>query len=311
MEVSVPADYAASAAHVVSADLAHRFVAFLDAKPKTVDTYSKAIKQLFFYFQERGITAPTRADILSYRTYLTERGCKPTTVQNYITAAKLFFQWLNDERLYPNIAAHVKGAKLDRDYKHEYLSADQVKLILNSMDRSTVRGRRDYAIFCLMVTGGLRTIEVSRANIGDLAVVRGATILYIQGKGREEKSEFVKVAAPVEAAIRASLKDRRRAEKEEPLFCSASNNSAGERLTTRSISGIIKSALVNSGFNSDKLTAHSLRHTAVTLALLAGRNLDEVQQFARHADISSTQIYNHSLDKDKNGCVAAITGTLF
>jgi integrase/recombinase XerC len=162
-----------------------------------------------------------------------------------------------------------------------------------------------------MVTGGLRTIEVSRANIGDLTVVRGSTVLYIQGKGRDEKSEFIKVAAPVEAAIRASLKDRQKADKDSPFFCSSSNNSNGERLTTRSISGIIKKTLINAGFNSDKLTAHSLRHTAVTLALLAGRNLDEVQQFARHADISSTQIYNHSLDKDKNGCAAAIAETLF
>ena len=93
----------------------------------------------------------------------------------------------------------------------------------------------------------------------------------------------------------------------EPLFTSLSNHNRGERLTTRSISGIVKSRLKKAGYNSSRLTAHSLRHTAVTLSLLAGKNLAEVQQFARHINISTTMIYNHALDKSKNGCSEAIT----
>ena len=82
-------------------------------------------------------------------------------------------------------------------------------------------------------------------------------------------------------------------------------------MTTRAISGIAKAHMVEAGYNSDKLTAHSLRHTAVTLSLLAGKPLEEVQQFARHANMATTMIYNHALDKAKNGCSEAIAKAIF
>ena len=77
------------------------------------------------------------------------------------------------------------------------------------------------------------------------------------------------------------------------------------------MSAIAKGSLIAAGYDSDKLTAHSLRHTAVTLSLLAGKNITEVQQFARHSNISTTMIYNHALDKAKNGCSEAIAKAIF
>ena len=73
----------------------------------------------------------------------------------------------------------------------------------------------------------------------------------------------------------------------------------------------MKNALKNAGYDSTRLTAHSLRHTAITLALLAGREITEVQQFARHASLNTTMIYNHALDQAKNGCSDAITNAIF
>jgi integrase/recombinase XerC len=90
-----------------------------------------------------------------------------------------------------------------------------------------------------------------------------------------------------------------------------SNNSQGKRLSTRSISGIVKQRLKNAGFDSDRLTAHSLRHTAVTLSLIGGNTLQEVQQFARHENISTTQIYAHNLDRAKNRCEETISSSIF
>ena len=213
--------------------------------------------------------------------------------------------------LFRSITKHLKGAKLDRGHKKDYLTSSQVKEILQSIDRSTPQGVRDYAILTLMITGGLRTIEVSRADIGDLRTVGDSTALFIQGKGREEKTEFVKISAPVEKALRAYLKQRGDADPTAPLFVSMSNNSRGQRMTTRSISAVAKERMKAAGYDSDRLTAHSLRHTAVTLSLLAGKDITEVQQFARHQNIATTMIYNHALDKAKNTCSAAITDAIF
>lgn len=288
-----------------------RFVSFIDAAPKTVETYTRALRQMFRYFAENGIRNPQREDIISYRESLKATGHKPTTVQNYITATRLFFQWTEQERIYPNVAAHVKGAKLDREHKKDYLASSQCKEVLSGIDRSSLTGLRDYAVVALVITGALRTIEVSRADIGDLRTVGDSPVLYLQGKGREEKTEYVKLSPEVEKAIRDYLKARGETDSSAPLFCSDSNNSKGGRLSTRTISGICKASMVDAGYNSSRLTAHSMRHTGVTLALLNGASLEEAQQYARHANIATTMIYNHALDKAKNRCSEAVAAAIF
>ena len=292
---------------IVGAELFDRFLAYLDTAPKTIETYTRALRQLFNYFYLNGINQPTREDIIAFRDELKASGHKPTTVQNYITATKIFFSWTAQEGIYPNVADHIKGAKLDRDHKKDYLTSGQVKEVLAGIDTSTEQGLRDYAMLFLMITGGLRTIEVTRANIEDMRTAGDNIVLYVQGKGREEKNEYIKLSAPAEKAIRTYLKARGEKDGKAPLFCSTSNNNRGARLTTRSISGIVKTRLQQAGYDSTRLTAHSLRHTAVTLSLLAGKDIAEVQQFARHANIATTMIYNHALDKAKNSCSEAIT----
>lgn len=295
----------------ITADLYSRFISYLDAKPKTVQTYTRAIRQFASFLSLNGISQPQREDVLAFREWLKESGHKPTTVQNYITATRLFFQWTAQEGIYPNVAEHIKGATLSKDHKKDYLTSKQVKKVLASIDRSTLQGLRDYAMLALMITGGLRTIEVSRADIQDIRAVGDDTALFVQGKGRDEKEEYVKVQPPVEDAIREYLKARGTADATAPLFASTSNNSKGARLTTRSISGIVKDRLVAAGFDSSRLTAHSLRHTAVTLSLLGGEDLQKVQQFARHSNLATTMIYAHNLDRAKNKCEATIAAAIF
>ena len=72
-------------------DIFTRFTAYIDASEKTVQTYTRAIRQYVKWASYNGISQPTREDILRYKGELKENH-KPTTVQNYITALKLFFQ---------------------------------------------------------------------------------------------------------------------------------------------------------------------------------------------------------------------------
>lgn len=286
-----------------------RFISYLDVKPKTVETYSKALRQLFNFFDVNGITQPTRDDIIAFREELKAEH-KPTTVQTYMVAVRLLFRWTAEENIYPNIADHIKGSKIDRDHKKDYLTSNQVKKILSTVERDSLQGKRDYAILTLMLTGGLRTIEVERADVTDFGTVGDDTVLYVQGKGRDEKTEYVKIPLQVECAIRDYL-NHKEPTQEKALFTSTSNNNYGQRMTTRSISGLVKKHMKNAGYDSERLTAHSLRHTAVTLSLLQGKKLDEVQQFARHSSLATTMIYNHRLEKAQNGCSSAIADVIF
>lgn len=294
----------------ISEGLLDSFTRYLDASPQSVQTYSRAVKQFLSYLSLNGITQPTREDVIAYREEL-KATHKPSTVQNYIIAVRLFFQWTELTGLYPNVALHVKGAKIDRAHKRDYLTSSQLKSVLSSIDRNTEQGRRDFAIVALMITGGLRDVEVHRANIADLRVLGDNTVLYLQGKGREERTDYVIVPAEVEQAIRASLADRCDYKGSEPLFISLSNNSKGNRMSTRSVSGTVKTALRRAGYDSDRLTAHSLRHSAVTLSILGGNNIQDVRQFARHSNVATTMIYFHEQDKAQNKCGDTIASAIF
>ena len=291
-----------------------RFLDYIDIKPKSVETYRTAIRQFLKYLQENQITQPTRQDIINYRDGLMADH-KATTVQNYLTAAKLFFAWLDQEGLYKDVAQHVKGVKIDKGHKKDYLTQHQSQRLLQSIETSSLKGKRDYALLGLLITTGLRTVEVQRANVGDMETVGGFTVLFIQGKGRDEKAEYVKIAEPVEDAIRDYLGSRagkkRSISGKDPLFASTSNNNRGQRMTTRSISRIVKGTFINAGYNSDRLTAHSTRHTAATLNLLNGGSIEETQQMLRHSNINTTMTYAHALERVGNQSENRIAGALF
>lgn len=294
----------------LNGELFSRWASYIDASPKTVETYSKAIKRFFVYITENGITQPQREDIVAYRDYL-KLEHKPTTVQSYLAAVKLFFQWTAQEGIYPNVAERVKGAKLDTEHKKDYLTSKQTAKLLNAIDRSTLKGLRDYAMLSLMVTTGLRTISIIRADIGDIRTAGDDTALFYQGKGHEEKADYVKLAEPVEEAIRAYLKARGETNVKAPLFGSIANRNSGERMTTRSISRVAKEHFIEVGLESDRITAHSLRHTAATLNLLNGATVEETQQLLGHANINTTLIYSHALERAKNNSEARIAKAIF
>lgn len=290
--------------------LLERFITYLDARPKTIETYGKALRQFMKYMTEQGIRNPQRGDVIAFRDSLKDNHAA-STVQNYIVAVRLFFRWTAQEGLYPNIADHVKGAKIDRGHKKDYLTARQARAVVTSIDQDDLQGLRDYAIFALMLTAGLRTIEVIRADIADLTVLGGETVLYIQGKGRDQKTDYVKISEDTESAIRAYLTARGPYEKTAPLFTSISNRNAGGRMTTRSISRIVKTHLQAAGYDSDRLSAHSLRHTCATLNLLSGGSLQETQQLLRHTSINTTTIYAHNLERAKNNSEVRVSKAIF
>lgn len=282
--------------------LGQRFIEFVETdSTATLNTYKASIKRLLTFFHDNGIVRPTREDVKTYRDSLKET-LKPSSINLYMSATRLFFRWLSQEGIYQtDIADHIKGAKIEQGHKKDPLTAHQVKTVLESANGDDIASLRDVAIIRLMVTTGLRCVEVVRANIGDIRPVGNDVVLYIQGKGRTEKTEYVKLTANVETAIRAYLTARKATDDNEPLFAAISNHrSADGRMTTRSISGIVKAHFIEAGYNSPRLTAHSCRHTAATLNLLHGGELEETRQLLRHHSINTTMIYAHALERANN-----------
>lgn len=295
-----------------NSQIASNWINFIDATPKTVSIYTRSIRRFTEWLDNRGtniITAQPQ-DIKAFRDCYAEDH-SISTVNLYLSSVKALYKFLEEEYGLKNVAKNVKSLRVESGvFKKDYLTSAQAKDLLNSIDRTTESGARDYALLSLMLTTGMRTIEIERADIEDIRTLGDSKALYYQGKGRTEKAKFKKLAPAVEEAIRLYLA-KRGATDSGALFVSDANRNRGERLTTRSISRIVKNRLKAIGLDSDRLTAHSMRHTSATLSLLNGSSLEEVQQMLDHRSISTTQIYSHHLNRANSQAEQRVADAIF
>lgn len=269
----------------------------------------------------------------TYRTDSTGRPvkitCRPNTVNQYLRSVKQFFAWTAANGIYPDIAANVHGPKIRHDtHRKDALTAAEVLAIETSieaqaaaqeqaaadaykdkagkMQRSTEQGKRLYAMYVLTVNAGLRTIEISRANVEDLVIKGGQAWLMIWGKGHSEPDQKKAIAPQVAQAIKDYLQARTdRPTGTSPLFVATGNRSGGKRLDPCTISKMLKQAMRAAGFDSTTITAHSLRHsTGTSIMQLTGNNIFEAQKYMRHTDPKTTEIYIHEGEQEETRAAA-------
>lgn len=282
--------------------LIDKFIAHLDIASISRIAYRNSIKQFFLWFIKNNIYNPDRETILAYKKYLDEKGLKPYTRSAYLVAVRLFFAWTESLKIYPNIANGIRGAKKSvKAHNKNSLTIPHVKSLLEGIDRRDLYGKRDYAIINLLISTGLRLIEVSRADIGDLQPTEDGeeALLWIRGKGRDGKEEFVVVTREAVEPIMEYLAARKAKNIQAPLFTSLGNRSYGKRLIINTLSRVIKKHLSNIGLSSSRYTAHSLRHTFGVLCMHSGASLHEVQLAMRHNTPTTTQVYLGDIEQQK------------
>jgi integrase/recombinase XerD len=288
-------------------------------KPKTMKNYLTYLKPFAEWIAENNISEPTRQDIREFQGYLdsyisekTGKALETTSKQQYFQVVKTFFKFLQNEDLYRDITEGLKSYKIDKEEERKRaFTTDEIKTILSSLDTTTPKGKRDYAIILLCITGGLRIIEIQRANIEDLELIDNQARLWIQGKGKDTKNQYVKIIPEVAEAIRDYLSTRINPKKSEALFTSTSNRSTNERIAETSISRLLKTIFKKSGFNSRKLTPHSLRHSSSNILYEITSDIEKVREHSRHSDISTTQIYINHYDREKNNFEQQIFNQIF
>ena len=282
-------------------NLSDRFMSAQDVKPSSKETYQKALKAFTGWLSNEGIHNPTREDILAYKGFLQAQGLSPLTVSSYMVVVRKFFEYLESTIGYQNVAKGIKGAARTKGFRKDPLTIEQIRELLDTIDRSNIQGLRDYALLNLMIRTGLRTIEVVRTDVSDIRQQSGEAVLWVHGKGRDSKDEFVLLTQDSLKPIHEYLAVRCNVSDNDPLFVSESDRNKNQRLTTRSIRRIVKERLRGIHLDNDRLTAHSLRHTFATLAILNGAPLIQVKEAMRHNSIETTMIYAHSLDRVTNG----------
>ena len=278
----------------------HPFIAAQDISLNSRTTYLNAMTQFVRWCTEKKITEPKRETILSYKFWLDTKGLSSYTKAMYIVVVRRFFLWTEDSQLYPNVSRGVKGIKkFAKSHQKESLSIDALKRLFASIDCSSLQGKRDFALINILVRTGLRLKEIASATLEDMYEQRGEMLLWIHGKGRSSKDEFVILTPQALVSLHDYLQERVIRSEKDPLFISLSDRNYGKKLTIFSLSRIIKRRLRAAGFDSKRITAHSLRHTFGVLSMQAGASLYEVQLAMRHTAPTTTQLYLGDIERLK------------
>lgn len=273
------------------------FVSGQDVKASSRNLYSRTLKLFFEWVESKGkhIADLKRTDILEYKDELFTKGLSSLSVASYLTSLRKFYEWAESEKLYPNIAKGVKTPRRVQAFKKQHLTEDKSSELLSHFESLSLR---DYAIVNLILRTGLRTIEIVRADVGDITYKANRRILRVWGKGHDTKDDFVVLTDKTYLPIKSYLATRKGVKVNEPLFTSDSHRNTGERLTTRTISGLCKGGLKAIGLDGREFTAHSLRHTTAVMILKNGGNLTDAQILLRHTSPTTTQIYTESIKEE-------------
>ena len=288
------------------------YIQRLDRSHITKESYFRILISFHKYLISNSLKSPTKEDIIAYKTYLKEaKSLSSTTIQKIVVVLRGFFLELSTNNIYPNIMIGIRGEKISKDFKRSALNVKEVsKLLLKAQKLATnLEGKRNYAIATLIATTGLRTIEVERADKTDLSFIGDTHILFIQGKGRGDKNDYVKLSDKVYQIIEDYLLDR---DDDNPsLFITHARNNNSARLNTRNIRGIIKELLRRIGIDDPRYSAHSLRHSFATNFIKSGGSIDEAKLILRHKDASTTMIYIHALDRESSNGELLMSDILF
>ncbi len=282
-----------------------------DAASDTLRTYRRQLQQ-FISWCDRAQLAPgevSKDDIKRYRRWMiSSKKYKPATIALKLAVVRRFYQAALEKGLISfNPAAGVKPPREKRDpaEKITFLEQDEVETLLQVIpDDGTIKTARDRAIIAIMALEGTRTIELHRANISDL--VRQGNNLGIRVEGKRS-IRVVPLTPEIAKILVTYLKIREKngdaLKPKKPLFIAVGNRSGGKRISRRGIRVVVDRYLNQADLKHNPgrtISAHSLRHTAGTLALRNGAELRQVQDLLGHSDPRTTCIYAHVGDRWEN-----------
>ena len=277
------------------------FIDYLDVDDKTLKVYKNGINCFKNYLKENNIQYPNRDSVIGFRNMLRET-YSSNTVNDYMISVRALFKYLEIHNLYKNIAVDIKGAKYDTTPKKEVLSLEQMQKIYN--DLVDIRER---AIFGLMISTGLRVCEVATALIEDIKMYNNEVVLFILGKKRDSKSDYVKLSNQVLNDLQDYIGNRTSGS----IFISTSNENYGNGLSTVSLRKIIKNIFKRYGLDKDTLSCHSLRRSFAVVSYETGSSIYDIQQVLRHQSINTTTRYLKQVDRDKNKTEYNVANAIF
>ncbi|MBQ7737741.1 MAG: tyrosine recombinase XerC [Oscillospiraceae bacterium] len=242
------------------------------------------------------VSKVTLAEVYEYLAFLSrdkakftrarseEYGLNAASRARKVSSIRGFYKYLTNKAkvLTENPVQDLDSPRAKRSLPR-YLTLEESQRLLQSVEGA--HKERDYCILCIFLNCGLRISEIAGMNISDIR----SDHIRVLGKGNKERIVYLNDAT-AEAinrylAVRKSIAAIDRS----ALFLSSRRT----RVTREGLHAMVKKALLRAGLDSEKYSAHKLRHTAATLMLSNGVDVRTLQEILGHENLNTTQIYTH------------------
>jgi len=278
------------------------FLTFLETEKgyadNTIAAYRNDLTQFSRNMEER-LADPSQVTwveigkdaIVGYILNLKEREYTSSTVARKVAAIKSFFHYLVAEGVIKaDPTATLDSPKVKKRLPKAISREDIGRLLAAPAKGTSAKSQRDHALLELLYASGMRVTELVSLDIDDVNPVSGS--VRVRGKKTSNKERVIPVGDHALEALQLYLDKGRlqlmRGPEERALFL----NHRGQRLTRQGLWLIIKHYVDEVGIAED-VTPHTLRHSFAAHKLSQGKSLQDIQKLLGHANISTTQVYQH------------------
>jgi site-specific recombinase XerD len=287
-------------------ELVREWITYSDVTEQSRKEYKISILVWFQFLATIGVKPENavKADTRRYKTYLSGKYAA-TSVNRHLSSVRLFYDYLrNNDYVTENITEGLRNVKVGPQIRKEALTAEQAATLLNSINRYTLDGKRDYAIISLMIVTGIRRVEVYRLDESD--VIADRSMLHIRRKGASEKIWMKIPEDLMNTIVDYAMCKEDLPYRDSALFVTHMVQYKCGRLSLYSISDMVNKRLKSIGLDTKYYTCHSLRHTAATLASDAGIPDTEISNMLGHSNLKTTSIYLQALRRHMSSGNAGI-----
>ncbi|HKM00083.1 MAG TPA: tyrosine-type recombinase/integrase [Mobilitalea sp.] len=263
----------------------NEFVTYLNevkhASPNTVGAYRNDLKKLQAFLKKQEIVSVNKISetiLNSYILSLEKEGLTAASVSRNIASVKAFLLFLlKSGRINGDPAERIRPPKVSKK-THQPLNMEQINLLLDCPKITSKKGIRDKAMLELLYATGMKVSELISLSQADINLKGG----YLICGDRQER------VIPFGNTAKKALEEYigiRKSQDNDVLFL----NSSGNQLTRQGLWKILKIYAKEAGLS--EINPNAIRHSFATHLIENGADLNSVQEFLGHSDISTTQLY--------------------
>lgn len=260
-------------------------------REETVRLYTHWLRRFEDYLQRVGcdeLAALSPPLLSGFVMETAAKGFAASTVTGVVGVLRVFLRYAHAE----NLIARDLSSVVETPQRYRLssvprsISWDDVRRMLESVERRTVVGRRDYAILLLLVTYGLRAREVAALTVDDVDWARDRLLVRDRKRGH---TTAYPLAPVVGEAIVAYLKSGRPQLDDRHLFFR--RPAPVGPMTQAAVSCCARNYLLRAGIDVPRPGSHTLRHACAQRLLDAGFPLKTIGDYVGHGSPASTQVY--------------------